>query len=71
MIHSEQPTRGGGGVSPRRSRSTHRHEEERRVWKGKGIEAGRRLLGDGSEIVTEMYAEVDRTKARKIVAKIG
>ena len=48
-----------------------RHNYATRVRKEYGIETARILLGHRSAIVTEIYAEVDRTKARKIVAKIG
>ena len=48
-----------------------RHNYATRVRKEYGIETARILLGHRSIAVTEVYAEVDRTKARNIVAKIG
>ena len=48
-----------------------RHNYATRVRKEYGIETARILLGHRSAVVTEIYAEVDRAKAREIVAKIG
>ncbi|UCC30460.1 MAG: tyrosine-type recombinase/integrase [Phycisphaerales bacterium] len=48
-----------------------RHNYATRVRREYGIETARILLGHRSVTVTEVYAEIDREKARKIVAKIG
>lgn len=48
-----------------------RHNYATRVRREYGIETARILLGHRSAVVTEIYAEADRTKAREIVAKIG
>jgi len=48
-----------------------RHNYATRVRREYGIETARILLGHRSAFTTEIYAEADRMKARKIVAKIG
>ncbi len=48
-----------------------RHNFATAVRKQYGIEVARILLGHRSAVVTEIYAEADRTKAREIMAKIG
>ncbi len=48
-----------------------RHNFATAVRKQFGIEIARILLGHRSAAITEIYAEVDRTKAREIMAKIG
>lgn len=48
-----------------------RHNFATRVRKEYGIEVARILLGHRSAAITEVYAEVDRTKAMSVVAKIG
>ncbi len=48
-----------------------RHNYATMVRKEYGIETARILLGHRSAFTTEIYAEIDREKARAIVAKIG
>ena len=48
-----------------------RHNYATRVRREYGIETARILLGHRSAFTTEIYAEVDRMKAREIVARIG
>jgi integrase len=48
-----------------------RHTYATRVRREYGIETARILLGHQSAVTSELYAEIDRTKARKVVAKIG
>ena len=48
-----------------------RHNYATRVRREYGIETARILLGHRSIVTTEIYAEVDRMKARDVVAKIG
>lgn len=48
-----------------------RHNYATMIRKEYGIETARILLGHRSAVTTEIYAEVDRAKAREIVAKIG
>jgi len=60
-----------GRIIPRWHPHQLRHNFATVVRKRYGIETARILLGHRSAVVTEIYAEVDRTKARKIVARIG
>ncbi len=48
-----------------------RHNFATRVRKDHGIEAARILLGHRSPMMTEIYAETDRSTAAQIAAKIG
>lgn len=48
-----------------------RHNYATMIRREYGIEASRNLLGHRSVDVTEIYAEIDRDKAREIVSKIG
>ena len=48
-----------------------RHNAATRLRKEFGIEAARVVLGHRSAAITEIYAEVDRTKAAEIMAQIG
>lgn len=36
-----------------------------------GLDAARAVLGHSSPIVTEVYAEIDRSKAAEVVQKLG
>jgi len=48
-----------------------RHNAATRIRAAYGIEAARIILGHSSCATSEIYAEIDREKAREIVAKIG
>jgi integrase len=48
-----------------------RHTAATRIRSEYGIEAARILLGHSSAVTSEIYAEIDRDKARAIVEKIG
>lgn len=48
-----------------------RHSAATRLRKEFGIEAARVILGHRSAAVTEIYAEMDRTKAREIMGEVG
>lgn len=48
-----------------------RHNAATRIRKEFGIESARVVLGHGSAAVTEVYAELDYSKAREIAARIG
>jgi len=48
-----------------------RHNCATRLRKEFGIEAARVVLGHSSAVVTEIYAEIDKTKAAAVMAKIG
>lgn len=48
-----------------------RHNHATEVRKRFGIEAARVMLGHSSAAVTEIYAEMDQTMAKKIAAEIG
>lgn len=61
----------GERIVPRWHPHQLRHNYATRVRREYGVETARILLGHRSVAVTEVYAEVDRSKARAIVAKIG
>jgi integrase len=48
-----------------------RHSAATRLRKSHGLEAARLVLGQKSGAVAEVYAEVDQTKAEKIMAEVG
>jgi integrase len=48
-----------------------RHNAATRIRAAYGIEAARIILGHSSAVTSEIYAEIDREKAKEIVAKIG
>lgn len=48
-----------------------RHNAATRFRREYGIEIARIILGHRSPVMTALYAEVDRTKARDVMAKIG
>lgn len=48
-----------------------RHAAATRIRKEFGIEAARVVLGHTSAAVTEIYAEIDRTRAADIMARVG
>ncbi len=48
-----------------------RHNAATRFRREYGIEIARIILGHSSPVMTALYAEVDRTKARDVMAKIG
>ena len=56
---------------PRRSPNQLRHNAATFLRKEFGIEAARVVLGHSSSAVTEVYAEIDHTKAADIMAKVG
>ena len=48
-----------------------RHSAATRIRAAYGIEAARIILGHSSAVTSEIYAEIDREKARDIMGKIG
>ena len=48
-----------------------RHNAATRIRAAYGIEAARIILGHASAVTSEIYAEIDREKAREIVGKMG
>jgi site-specific recombinase XerC len=48
-----------------------RHNAGTRLRKQYGLEAARVVLGHRSSAVAEIYAEIDHTKARQIMAEVG
>ena len=48
-----------------------RHSRGTEIRKAYGLEAAQAVLGHAELGVTQVYAEVDRQMARKIMAKIG
>jgi integrase len=48
-----------------------RHNAATRLRKQYGLEAARVVLGQKSGAVAEIYAEIDLTKAEKIMAEVG
>jgi site-specific recombinase XerD len=48
-----------------------RHTAATRLRKHYGLEAARVVLGHRSAAVAEVYAEIDQTKARQIMAEVG
>lgn len=48
-----------------------RHNAATRIRAAYGIEAARIILGHSSAVTSEIYAEIDREKAREIMNKIG
>jgi integrase len=48
-----------------------RHTAATRIRAAYGIEAARIILGHSSAVTSELYAEIDREKAREIVGKMG
>jgi integrase len=56
---------------PRWSPNQLRHTCATRLRREYGIEAARIILGHRSALVTEIYAEIDRTKAARIMAEVG
>jgi integrase len=48
-----------------------RHNAATRLRRDFGLDAARVILGHSTPVVTEIYAEVDREKARAIVAQVG
>lgn len=48
-----------------------RHNAATNLRREYGIEAARTVLGHGSSAVTEIYAEMDRNKARDIIGQVG
>ncbi|HUT11327.1 MAG TPA: site-specific integrase [Thermoguttaceae bacterium] len=48
-----------------------RHNAATRIRAAYGIEAARIILGHSSAVTSEIYAEIDREKAREIMGKLG
>ena len=48
-----------------------RHNAATHLRKEYGIEAARVVLGHRSALVTEIYAEIDRTKAAEVMERVG
>ena len=48
-----------------------RHNAATRIRAAYGIEAARIILGHSSAVTSEIYAEVDREKAKEIMRKLG
>ena len=48
-----------------------RHNAATRIRGAYGIEAARIILGHSSAVTSEIYAEIDKEKVRKIIGKIG
>lgn len=48
-----------------------RHNAATRIRAAYGIEAARIILGHSSAVTSEIYADIDREKAREIVGKLG
>ncbi len=48
-----------------------RHNAATALRKEYGIEAARVVLGHRSALVTEIYAEMDRTKAAEVMERVG
>ena len=48
-----------------------RHTAATRIRAAYGIEAARIILGHSSAVTSEIYAEIDREKARQIMGEIG
>jgi len=48
-----------------------RHNAATRIRAAYGIEAARIILGHASAVTSEIYADIDREKAREIMGKIG
>ena len=48
-----------------------RHNVAAHLSKKAGIEAARVVLGHRSALVTEIHAEIDRTKAAEVMERVG
>jgi integrase len=48
-----------------------RHAAATRIRAEYGIEAARIILGHSSAVTSEIYAEIDREKAKQIAAHLG
>ena len=48
-----------------------RHNAATRIRAAYGIEAARIILGHSSAVTSEIYAEIDREKAREIMSQLG
>jgi len=48
-----------------------RHNAATRIRAAYGIEAARIILGHSSAVTSEIYAEIDREKAKEMMAKMG
>jgi site-specific recombinase XerC len=48
-----------------------RHSAATKIRAAYGIEAARVILGHSSAVTSEIYAEIDQEKARKIMEKMG
>jgi integrase len=48
-----------------------RHTAATRLRKEFGVDAARVILGHRSPVVTEVYAELDRTKALDVLGRVG
>jgi integrase len=48
-----------------------RHNAATRLRREFGLDAARVILGHGSPAVTEVYAEIDREKARDVMGRTG
>lgn len=48
-----------------------RHTAATRIRAAYGIEAARIILGHASAVTSEIYAEIDREKAREIAGRMG
>ena len=48
-----------------------RHNAGTRIRAAYGIEAARVILGHSSAVTSEIYAEIDRDKAKEIMNKLG
>jgi integrase len=48
-----------------------RHSAATRLRREYGLDVARVILGHSSPVVTEIYAEVDREKALKVMAEAG
>jgi len=56
---------------PRWAANQLRHNAATRIRAAYGIEAARIILGHSSAVTSEIYAEIDREKAREIMGKLG
>jgi integrase len=48
-----------------------RHTKATEIRREAGLDAARAVLGHRSPVVTEVYAEVDQTKAAEVMARLG
>ena len=67
-----QARRGGQFSAPSRSQQySSRHSAASEIRSRYGLEASQAVLGHSELATTQIYAEVDRTTARRIMSEVG